>query len=84
MTKLKNSNCDKNQLKFVTKINASFGKTQKLKLLENLTVEITKYFSKNNLNTLTTDEMFKGQCFAILAMFCYNVEHFNWVRRDML
>ena len=33
-------------------------------------VVIVKYFSKNNL-TSTTDEIFSGQLFAILAMFFF-------------
>ena len=33
------------------------------------TVVIEKVFSKNNLNILTTKEIFKGQRFAILTMF---------------
>ena len=35
-----------------------------------VTVVIVKIFSKNNLNILTTKAIFKGQRFAILAMFC--------------
>ena len=34
-----------------------------------VTVVIVKFFSKNNLNKLTTEENFEGQRFAILAMF---------------
>ena len=32
-------------------------------------VLIEKFFSENNLNILTTEEIFEGQRFAILAMF---------------
>ena len=32
---------------------------------------------KNNFNTLPTDEMFEGQCFAILAMFYCNTSFQN-------
>ena len=41
-----------------------------------LTVVIVTYFSKKQLNTLTTDEMFSGQRFAILPMFKYTVQYF--------
>ena len=34
------------------------------------TVVILKYFSKKRLDTSTTDQIFSGQLFAILAMFC--------------
>ena len=34
-----------------------------------VTVVIVTSFSKKQLDTLTTDEMFSGQLFAILAMF---------------
>ena len=38
-----------------------------------VTVVIETIFSKNNCNILTTEEIFEGQCFAILAMFFFNV-----------
>ena len=64
------SNRDQTQkLKIVTKINSNCDKTQKLKLWQNLTVVIVKFFSKKNFITLTTNEMFEGQRFAILAIF---------------
>ena len=34
-----------------------------------VTVVIVTYFRKKQLDALTTDEMFEGQRFAILAMF---------------
>ena len=34
-----------------------------------VTVVIVTIFSKNNFNILTTEEIFEGQRFAILAMF---------------
>ena len=34
-----------------------------------VTVVIETYFRKKQLDTLTTDEMFSGQRFAIIAMF---------------
>ena len=37
-----------------------------------VTVVIVTYFSKKKLATSTTDEMFSGQLFAILAMFSQN------------
>ena len=36
-----------------------------------VTVVIVKFFSKKNLNILTTKENFEGQRFAILAIFFY-------------
>ena len=35
-----------------------------------VTVVIVTYFRKKQLDTSTTDEMFSGQHFAILTMFC--------------
>ena len=37
-----------------------------------VTVVIVNLFSKNNFNILTSEENFKGQRFAILAMFFLN------------
>ena len=36
------------------------------------------FFSKNNFNILTTEEIFEGQRFAILAMFFFFNPGFTW------
>ena len=72
MTKLKNSNCEKKKLN-----SSNSDKTQKLQLGQNLTVVIV-----NNFNTLTTDETFEGQRFAILAMF-YSSLHLHFLLENL-
>ena len=39
--------------------------------IENKKIKFRKNCFANDLDTLTNDEMFSGQCFAILAMFFY-------------
>ena len=39
-----------------------------------MTVVIVTYSRKKQLDALTTDEMFEGQRFAILAMFYFNIK----------
>ena len=56
----------------MTKIISTCDKFKNLNCEKNWTVVIAFFFSKNNFNTLTTDEMFEGQRFAILAMFITN------------
>ena len=78
VTKLNNSKC--NQTYIVIKLkNSNCDKTQKLKLQQNLKYDKSQFMRRKNFkkvlkyyyfDTLTTDEMFSGQRFAILAMFC--------------
>ena len=81
---LQNWYCDKSKTEIVNKLkNSNFDQNQdcdktQLKLWQNLNVLIVTNLSKNNFNTFTTDKMFKGQRFAILAMFeTWSRDHFS-------
>ena len=49
-----------------------------------VTVGIVTYFSKKQLDTLTADEMFSVQLFAILAMFLIESKKTNPVTLNCL
>ena len=79
VTKCKISNCDKLRILncYLTQT-LRLWQTQKLKFGQISIYEEDKNskgsFSKNNLETLTINEMYSGQRFAILAMFSF------WIR----
>ena len=97
VSKLKNSDCDKTQkLKLWQnfKKNNMWHKPKKIATevivtvvtITVVTVEIVKSFSKKQLYTSTTDEMFSGQLFAFLAMFflfSYEVLDLSYIKHKI-
>ena len=82
VTKLKkNSNFDNTQkLKLWLFLKTQKCDKNKFKLWQNLRAVIVNIFSKNNFTTLTTDEMFEGQCFSILAIWWTGVFNYQLAR----
>ena len=78
--KLKNLDCDKTKkIQLWQNSKTKIGTEAVVRVVTEVevTVVIVIYFSENNFKTLTTNEMFSGKLFSILAMFLQHVQFYK-------